>query len=335
MKNLLCLLLLFPSLAWGDYQFYFNGNLGPSWLEGKDGEADKSGTSSELKMINSWYLGNWNLDLGAGYFLNNQKGKRLDGTEVEVITKGFLVDLDFKHKIINNFYLGPAVKGIFGDGVSFSETLKDGTKENILAGIRGSYNLEPLMNFPFRLEFGFFSTLKERQNTMALFGVSFGFPGEKSKNSIPIEPDTLVKHEKYLKEKILTIRYRFDSHKLSDEAEQQLVRLAGGLFQNPDKWDKIVITGHTDNFGPEKYNLTLSLKRAKQIKSLLTAQGIDPEKIETIGAGEEHPLNGNKDKVERWINRRADIEIIYSNIFEGFKNSLIQMLKEETKYERK
>jgi len=53
---------------------------------------------------------------------------------------------------------------------------------------------------------------------------------------------------------------------------------------------QVVVMGHADPTGPAKGNQALSQKRAKAVKSYLTAQGIKPELIATSGLGDTQPL---------------------------------------------
>lgn len=71
----------------------------------------------------------------------------------------------------------------------------------------------------------------------------------------------------------------------------------------------ILITGHTDNIGSEKYNNKLSLKRAEAIKALFVKNGIDASKIRLEGKGFSEPIADNKTASGRAQNRRAVIKI--------------------------
>jgi len=73
---------------------------------------------------------------------------------------------------------------------------------------------------------------------------------------------------------------------------------------------EILIEGHTDKVGKEKYNIDLSLKRAKSIKKYFVDQGISKNRIETKGLGwsvPAYPYTGNEK--ENALNRRIEIKI--------------------------
>jgi peptidoglycan-associated lipoprotein len=71
----------------------------------------------------------------------------------------------------------------------------------------------------------------------------------------------------------------------------------------------IILGGHTDERGGINYNLELSEKRANAIKSFLTAQGIDPQKITIYAYGKEFPAATGHNESSWWQNRRVDIKI--------------------------
>jgi outer membrane protein OmpA-like peptidoglycan-associated protein len=74
--------------------------------------------------------------------------------------------------------------------------------------------------------------------------------------------------------------------------------------------DRIVVTGHTDNVGSDKYNQKLSLKRAQSVKQhMVKVGGIKAAIIETIGAGESMPIADNSTEEGRSKNRRVVIKV--------------------------
>ncbi len=68
----------------------------------------------------------------------------------------------------------------------------------------------------------------------------------------------------------------------------------------------IVVVGHTDNTGSEKYNAGLSLRRAEAVRDYLTTKyGIAPARINAEGYGEMAPADTNETEAGRAHNRRA------------------------------
>lgn len=90
---------------------------------------------------------------------------------------------------------------------------------------------------------------------------------------------------------------------------------------NEDSWENlknvmakypeitVTVTGHTDNVGKPASNLTLSQKRADNIKKMLVAKGIDETRIKAIGKGDTEPIESNKTAAGRAKNRRIEITI--------------------------
>jgi len=52
----------------------------------------------------------------------------------------------------------------------------------------------------------------------------------------------------------------------------------------------VLVTGHADRIGSEKYNNSLSDRRAAAAKNYIVSQGIDAKRVETVGKGETEPL---------------------------------------------
>ncbi len=70
----------------------------------------------------------------------------------------------------------------------------------------------------------------------------------------------------------------------------------------------IVISGHTDNSGSAKFNMTLSQKRADFIRDVLVSKGISEKRISSIGYGQSQPTVSNATGSGRQENRRIEIK---------------------------
>jgi outer membrane protein OmpA-like peptidoglycan-associated protein len=70
----------------------------------------------------------------------------------------------------------------------------------------------------------------------------------------------------------------------------------------------ILLAGHTDSTGTEKYNDHLSLQRARAVESYLTEKhGVSPGRITVRGYGESAPIATNETKEGQAKNRRAEL----------------------------
>ncbi|MFD2521844.1 OmpA family protein [Emticicia soli] len=79
------------------------------------------------------------------------------------------------------------------------------------------------------------------------------------------------------------------------------------LAKYPEK--QLLITGHTDNDGPDEKNQTLSEVRADKVKSLLVTEGIKANQMSTEGKGEKEPIASNDTNEGKAKNRRATIRL--------------------------
>jgi len=103
------------------------------------------------------------------------------------------------------------------------------------------------------------------------------------------------------------IYFDFDKSDLLPESANELNRLSAYLEEHPD-YD-IVITGHTDNFGTEAYNLNLSNNRARAVANYLSEKGIDRQRITYSGAGSSEPVADNSTAHGRSLNRRVEFMV--------------------------
>jgi len=71
----------------------------------------------------------------------------------------------------------------------------------------------------------------------------------------------------------------------------------------------VLIEGHTDNKGQDKYNLELSLKRVQKIRSLMHDMGVPDDQISVLGYGEEVSKFDNTTEDGKQKNRRVDFKV--------------------------
>ncbi|SLN52240.1 putative lipoprotein YiaD precursor [Aquimixticola soesokkakensis] len=69
------------------------------------------------------------------------------------------------------------------------------------------------------------------------------------------------------------------------------------------------IIGHTDNTGSASYNQDLSARRAAAVSTILTANGVTPNRIRSYGRGEDQPVATNLTEEGKAQNRRVEIVI--------------------------
>ena len=69
------------------------------------------------------------------------------------------------------------------------------------------------------------------------------------------------------------------------------------------------VIGHTDSTGEAAYNFDLSQRRAQAVASVLINGGVSPQRIRSIGRGEDAPIATNATAQGRQQNRRVEIII--------------------------
>jgi outer membrane protein OmpA-like peptidoglycan-associated protein len=73
----------------------------------------------------------------------------------------------------------------------------------------------------------------------------------------------------------------------------------------------VIVEGHTDSFGGDETNLTLSRDRAEAVRAYLLAnmRDLSPEEVQFVGFGESRPVANNENVEGRAKNRRIDLVI--------------------------
>jgi len=86
------------------------------------------------------------------------------------------------------------------------------------------------------------------------------------------------------------IGFAFDDANINAEYGEMLWQHAQYLKEN--KSLILTISGHTDSSGARVYNEMLSMKRAKQVASILTDFGVPEDRIKIAGNASDQPLAG-------------------------------------------
>jgi outer membrane protein OmpA-like peptidoglycan-associated protein len=111
------------------------------------------------------------------------------------------------------------------------------------------------------------------------------------------------------------VLFDFDKAVLKPEGKAAIDAQVVGKLAQVTKLDVVLVTGHTDRIGTEKYNQGLSERRADAVRDYLVSKGVDKAKIETIGLGEKQPLVQCDQKNRKDLiaclqpNRRVEVEV--------------------------
>ena len=121
--------------------------------------------------------------------------------------------------------------------------------------------------------------------------------------------DRIANLDDYKSVSDVTVLFKFNSDKLTDEGKEQLDQLAtaqvGGL-----KRYFIAIQGFTDQVGSAEYNFDLSRRRAQAVQAYLVAQhNIPVYRLQIVGLGKEKLADDQKTRDARAKNRRVEVTI--------------------------
>ena len=103
------------------------------------------------------------------------------------------------------------------------------------------------------------------------------------------------------------ILFESNSSKLKESSKIVLDGFIDWLLVNKEL--NIEIQGHTDDVGPEKANLALSMDRSFSVMEYLIENGVDKNRLQFKGYGETNPKVPNSSSKSRSINRRTDFLI--------------------------
>lgn len=95
---------------------------------------------------------------------------------------------------------------------------------------------------------------------------------------------------------------------LEPEAEARLQDVVDLLASEPGK--QIRIEGHTDSTGSASANMRISRQRAEAVRDALVDLGIEAERIQAVGMGEDFPIASNESADGRSQNRRVDVILL-------------------------
>jgi len=108
----------------------------------------------------------------------------------------------------------------------------------------------------------------------------------------------------------VNINFKDNSTEIIEQAYQALDILAEALDVETLHSKTIIIVGHSDQRGTDKYNLNLSKQRAKYIKDELISRNPSlTDRLEILGMGEKFPLYEGNSAENYFYNRRIELKI--------------------------
>ncbi|MFA9441680.1 OmpA family protein [Uliginosibacterium sp. sgz301328] len=103
------------------------------------------------------------------------------------------------------------------------------------------------------------------------------------------------------------LTFESNSNTLMPGSEEQLKNIAAIMKAFPKVHLKL--GGYTDNTGTPEGNLTLSDARARSVMDELVKLGVQADRLEAKGYGQEHPVASNDTEEGRAKNRRIDVNV--------------------------
>ncbi len=114
-----------------------------------------------------------------------------------------------------------------------------------------------------------------------------------------------------------TLPFESDSARLPKYNQDRVKEIGRFLGEQKNSWDRMIVSGHTDEQGKKAYNLKLSKARADTVRQLLGEGGAPINKIKAVGYGPNRPISKAHNKAAWAKNRRVEFEFI------GVKDGLV------------
>ncbi len=104
------------------------------------------------------------------------------------------------------------------------------------------------------------------------------------------------------------VNFEFNQSRLTANARTLLDQVASALLLRPDI--DVEIQGHTDSKGSERYNQSLSERRAQSVLEYLVSAGVSANRMTARGFGEIQPISDNLTDEGRERNRRVELKVL-------------------------
>jgi outer membrane protein OmpA-like peptidoglycan-associated protein len=130
---------------------------------------------------------------------------------------------------------------------------------------------------------------------------------EDLKKPEPIKPLVTLTPEKRTSYRFGPLLFDFDKANLNEAVSAELDSVAYELIEHPKL--NLHLYAHTDSYGSNAYNKSLSLRRGKAVKEKLEKSGVPSSQIQMEYFGEAKPKTLNDSEFNRSLNRRVDLQI--------------------------
>ncbi|SHG71400.1 OmpA family protein [Flagellimonas flava] len=306
---------MFPYLTEGKLYFASDGHLGLGGLDVFESEISTTGFGTPVNLgqpLNSnrddfGYIVNESTQ--RGYFSSNREGGKGDDDIYSFQRMEESCEQTVKGSVIRKSNAQPMVNVVVelfdADGTSLGRTATDPY---------GAFAFETILN----CEVGY--EIKISKDGFLPNKTTFSTTDMRDfVNDVPLEitkelNKLIVRENGVLKIKIDNIYFDLNKADIRPDAAQELNKIVEVMKEYPKM--VIKIEAHTDSRGSDRYNETLSDKRAKSTGNYIVSQGIEATRIESaIGYGEKLLLNQCSNGVkcsneEHDANRRSEFIIV-------------------------
>ena len=133
------------------------------------------------------------------------------------------------------------------------------------------------------------------------------YNGIEDEDGCPDEGVIELKNERIiLDERVL---FDFERARVKSSA-RPIIEAIVKLYRQQRNWAKLRVEGHADVRGSEEFNVTLSERRAEQVRLALVGEGIPAEIIDFVGYGRSQPRAFGDTEDIHQLNRRVEFVIL-------------------------
>lgn len=138
--------------------------------------------------------------------------------------------------------------------------------------------------------------------------IGFNFGGTKKVEPVPAPVIVEPAPQPEIVRVQLDVKFDFDRATIREGSYEDIRQVADFMKQFPQT--TTVVEGHTDSIGAEAYNQGLSERRANAVRdALVDNYGVEGNRVQAVGYGEDRPIADNDSQEGRAINRRVDATV--------------------------
>src|SRR5690625_3262864 len=105
------------------------------------------------------------------------------------------------------------------------------------------------------------------------------------------------------------IQFELNKYTITGSRSFEILRDVAKVLER-NEHIRIRIEGHTDSQGKAAYNMKLSDGRANSVRQWLIDAGISPDRMTSVGRGQDHPIDTNSTAKGRQNKRRVEFHIL-------------------------